>query len=96
MKVRRLTTAQENFDAELKQLLAFETAQDDRIEQVVADILRDVKKRGDAAVLEYTERFDRLPAAGLGELELGKAELQAALASLPEAQRQAREWLAQG
>ena len=89
MKVRRLTTAQTNFDAELKQLLAFETAQDDRIEQVVADILRDVKKRGDAAVLEYTERFDRLPAAGLGELELGKAELQAALASLPEAQRQA-------
>ena len=71
MKVRRLTTAQTNFDAELKQLLAFETAQDDRIEQVVADILRDVKKRGDAAVLEYTERFDRLPAANLGELELG-------------------------
>ena len=43
MKVRRLSTAETNFEAELKQLLAFETAQDDHIEQVVADILRDVK-----------------------------------------------------
>ena len=89
MKVKRLSTADVNFEAELKQLLAFETAQDDRIDQVVADILRDVKTRGDAAVLEYTQRFDRLQASHLSELELGKAELQAALDGLPEAQRQA-------
>ena len=89
MKVKRLSTADVNFEAELKQLLAFETAQDDRIDQVVADILRDVKTRGDAAVLEYTQRFDRLQASHLRELELGKAELQAALDGLPEAQRQA-------
>lgn len=89
MKVRRLSTAETNFEAELKQLLAFETAQDDHIEQVVADILRDVKKRGDAAVLEYTQRFDRLSVANLGELELGETELQAALTNLPETQRQA-------
>ena len=89
MKVKRLSTADVNFEAELKQLLAFETAQDDRIDQVVADILRDVKTRGDAAVLEYTQRFDRLQASRLSELELGKAELQAALDGLPEAQRQA-------
>ena len=89
MKVKRLSTADVNFEAELKQLLAFETAQDDRIDQVVADILRDVKTRGDAAVLEYTQRFDRLQASRLSELELSKAELQAALDGLPEAQRQA-------
>ena len=89
MKVKRLSTADVNFEAELKQLLAFETAQDDRIDQVVADILRDVKTRGDAAVLEYTQRFDRLQASRLSELELGKAELQAALDGLPAAQRQA-------
>ena len=89
MKVKRLSTADVNFEAELKQLLAFETAQDDRIDQVVADILRDVKTRGDAAVLEYTERFDRLQAPHLRELELGKTELQAALDGLPEVQRQA-------
>lgn len=87
MNIRRFSTADANFDNELKQLLAFETAQDDQIDQVVADILRDVKKRGDAAVLEYTRRFDRLDAASLDELELTKAELAQALESLPEEQR---------
>ena len=89
MNIRRFSTADANFDNELKQLLAFETAQDDQIDQVVADILRDVKKRGDAAVLEYTRRFDSLDAAGLDELELTKAELAQALESLPAEQRTA-------
>lgn len=89
MKVRRFFTADANFNADLKQLLAFESEQDDQIEQVVADILRDVKKRGDAAVLEYTQRFDRLSAGSLSELELDKAALEAALASLPQDQHQA-------
>ncbi|HEX5539808.1 MAG TPA: histidinol dehydrogenase, partial [Methylophilaceae bacterium] len=89
MKVRRFSTADANFDADLKQLLAFESEQDDQIEQVVAGILRDVKKRGDAAVLDYTQRFDRLHADSLNALELDKATLQAALESLPQDQRQA-------
>lgn len=89
MNIRRFSTADANFDNELKQLLAFETAQDDQIDQVVADILRDVKKRGDAAVLEYTRRFDRLDAASLDELELTKAELAQALESLPAERRAA-------
>ncbi len=89
MKVKRLSTTDASFEAELKQLLAFETAQDDRIDQVVADILRDVKTRGDAAVLEYTQRFDRLQTADVSALELSQAELHAALDNLPEAQRQA-------
>jgi histidinol dehydrogenase len=89
MNIRRFSTVDANFDNELKQLLAFETAQDDQIDQVVADILRDVKKRGDAAVLEYTRRFDRLDAAGLDELELTKVELVQALESLPAEQRTA-------
>lgn len=89
MNIRRLSTQDSNFDEALKQLLAFETAQDDKIDQVVADILRNVKQRGDAAVLEYTQRFDRLQAKSLQELELGKAELQAALQGLPASQREA-------
>jgi histidinol dehydrogenase len=89
MKVRRFSTTDTNFDSNLKQLLAFETAQDDEIDQVVANILRDVKKRGDAAVLEYTHRFDRLDVKSLSNLELGKAELQAALDTLPVEQRKA-------
>ena len=95
MNIRRFSSAQANFDAELKQLLAFETAQDDEIDQVVANILRDVKKRGDAAVLEYTQRFDRLNAGTLAELELIPAELEAALDSLPADQRRALEQAAE-
>jgi len=89
MKVRRFSTIDSNFDSDLKQLLAFETAQDDQVDNVVADILRDVKKRGDAAVLEYTHRFDKLDVATLADLEISQTELQAALDGLPEAQRSA-------
>jgi histidinol dehydrogenase len=89
MDIRRLSTADVGFDQALKDLLAFETAQDDKIDQVVADILRDVKTRGDAAVLEYTHRFDRLQAATMAELELSQKELKAALDNLPAEQRKA-------
>ena len=65
LKIRRYHTADATFEASLHQLLAFEGAQDDKIDVVVADILADVKKRGDAAVLEYTQRFDGLAAASM-------------------------------
>lgn len=89
MNIRRLSTADASFDQDLKALLAFETAQDDSIDTVVANILKDVKTRGDAAVLEYTNRFDKTHATSLAELELSKAELISALESLPTAQRDA-------
>jgi histidinol dehydrogenase len=89
MNIRRFSTSSAGFENDLKQLLAFETAQDDRIDQVVADILRDVKTRGDAAVLEYTRRFDHLDAGSLSELEISQAELNAALEGLPTEQRKA-------
>lgn len=91
MNIRRLTSTAPNFHNELQQLLAFETAQDDQADQVVANILRDVKTRGDEAVIEYTRRFDRLDVGGLSALELSKAELQAALDNLPAVQREALE-----
>jgi histidinol dehydrogenase len=70
-------------------LLAFETAQDDSIDVVVANILKDVKARGDAAVLEYTNRFDKTNAATLAALEIPKSELKQALDALPLNQREA-------
>ena len=89
MKIRRLSTQDKSFDADLKALLAFETAQDDAIDVVVAAILKDVKARGDAAVLEYTNRFDKTNASSLTELEVSQVELQAALNGLPTNQRAA-------
>jgi histidinol dehydrogenase len=89
MKIRRFSTTDQDFDSKLKALLAFETAQDDSIDVVVANILKDVKTRGDAAVLEYTNRFDKTGATKLSDLEINQADLQTALESLPAVQREA-------
>lgn len=89
MKIRRFSTLDSDFDSNLKTLLAFESAQDDSIDVVVADILRDVKKRGDAAVLEYTNRFDKTNASSIASLEISQADLKSALESLPAEQRAA-------
>ncbi|HEY9396491.1 MAG TPA: histidinol dehydrogenase [Burkholderiales bacterium] len=93
--IRRLNTAQSDFDAQLAELTALEAAQDDNVDRAVAGILADVRKRGDAAVLEYTERFDRVSAASLAELEIPRAELEAALERLPSERREALEQAAE-
>jgi histidinol dehydrogenase len=87
--LHRLDSAESGFDARLSALLAWEASQDAAIERAAADILRDVRARGDAAVLEYTRRFDRLDLADPAALELPQAELQAALAGLEPARRDA-------
>jgi len=89
--IKRLSSTDVDFKARLDALLAFEGAQDESIDQTVAAILADVKARGDAAVVEYTNRFDRLSAASMAELELLPDELQKALAGLPAVQREALE-----
>ncbi len=89
MNIRRLSTQDNSFESELKALLAFETAQDDIVDAVVANILKDVKARGDTAVLEYTNRFDKTNVTNIAELEIGKAELVHALNTLPANQREA-------
>lgn len=89
--IRQLATTASNFDQEFQRVLHWSAEQDHAIEERVAAILADVKQRGDAAVLEYTRRFDGLEAASVASLELTKQELQAALASIPAAQREALE-----
>jgi histidinol dehydrogenase len=85
----RLSTASSSFEAEFKARLHWSAETDADIEQRVADILRDVQQRGDAAVLDYTARFDGLQAASMGELELTQAELKVAFDALPVVQREA-------
>ena len=87
--MRRLDSAQPDFDARLAKLLAFEAAQDPQVDATVAAILADVRQRGDAAVLEYTSKFDRVEAKSLKELEVPRAEQERALKQLPAAQRDA-------
>jgi histidinol dehydrogenase len=89
MKLRRLATTQAGFDAKLEALTRYEAAQDEKVEATVRAIIADVRKRGDAAVLEYTRKFDRLPARSMADLDVPRARLEAALAALPAAQRDA-------
>jgi len=90
-KPLRLSTASPNFEADFKARLHWSADTDAAIEQRVADILADVKQRGDAAVMEYTERFDSLKAADMTALELTQAELKTAFDGLPAVQRTALE-----
>ncbi|MBX6392253.1 MAG: histidinol dehydrogenase [Burkholderiales bacterium] len=94
-EIKRLSTTQPDFDAQLAALTALEAAQDEQVERAVAQILDDVRRRGDAAVLDYTARFDRVQAATVAELEIPRAELEAALQRLPAAQREALEQAAE-
>ncbi|SFN96832.1 histidinol dehydrogenase [Nitrosospira briensis] len=95
IQIKRLSSTNAGFDETLAKLLAFESAQDAKVSATVSDILADIKKRGDEALLEYTRRFDRLKAASALELELPQSRLQQALQSLPADQRNALENAAQ-
>ena len=87
----RLFTASADFEAAFKARLHWSAEADAAIEQRVAEILADVRQRGDAAVREYTARFDRLDAPDMKALELTADELRAAFESLPAVQREALE-----
>ncbi|MBK8322639.1 MAG: histidinol dehydrogenase [Betaproteobacteria bacterium] len=88
---RRLTTRDDDFDAKLDALLAFETAQDDSVDRAVADILENVRRRGDEALLEYTGKFDRWTPAGAAGLEVSLERAHQALERIGPAERTALE-----
>ena len=89
--IKRFASRDADFSRRLDALLAFEGAQDESVDRTVAAILADVKARGDAAVVEYTNRFDRLAVDSAAQLELSPGELQNALDGLPGDQREALE-----
>ena len=87
--VRKLSAAQPDFAQQLQQLLSFDATLSPEIEQRVAAILADVKHRGDAAVVEYTNRFDKLSATSMADLEVSQADLKAAFERLPQNEQSA-------
>ena len=84
-----LSTADAGFEQAFQARLHWSSETDAQVEQRVGEILADVQRRGDAAVLEYTNRFDALQAGSMQQLELTQAELAAAFEALPTAQRDA-------
>jgi histidinol dehydrogenase len=87
--IKRLDSADSGFYAQLDALLAWEPASDAQVEQTVRGIIADIRGRGDAALLEYTNRFDRMQAASVAELEIGQPKLQQALDGIPAQQHEA-------
>ena len=87
LNLRRLDASAPGFDAALDGLIAFEAAQDPGIDAAVAAIIADVRARGDAALLDYTARFDRLRVARVADLAIDAAAMRAAFDSLREDER---------
>ncbi|MFZ9161012.1 MAG: histidinol dehydrogenase [Burkholderiaceae bacterium] len=95
LPITRLNTAQADFQDRLRSMLAFDAEQDESITTTVKAILADVRQQGDEAVLRYTERFDRVAAQSVAELEISQTELKAAFDGLPADHRQALQAAAQ-
>ena len=91
VKIKRLTASSRDFWSQMETLLAWESVSDEAVTTTVREIIDAVKQRGDAAVVEYTNRFDRMQAAGMADLVLDESRLGAALESIPVEQRQALE-----
>ena len=89
VNIRRLATTDANFEADFQRVLHWSAETDNAIEGRVAEIIADVRARGDAALLELTARFDGVLAADMAALEIGPDELRAALDAITPAQRKA-------
>ncbi len=95
IRITRLNASQSDFDSSLAKLLAWDDSVDHQVNESVRHILHEVKTRGDAAVLEFTEKFDRLTIASVAELEMSHDRLQKALKNIPGDQRVALEQAAE-
>ncbi len=95
VQVKQLNSTDSNFDQTLQQLLVFENTMDESIDATVAQILSEIKKRGNKALIEFTNRFDHVSVNSMTELELTQDKLQQSLSSLATAQRQALEHAAE-
>lgn len=89
--IKRLDFSQPDFEQQLSHLLAWDAVSDHAVATTVDNILKDVKARGDVAVLEYSNQFDQLNASSMADLVIPLERLQQALETIPAEQRQALE-----
>ncbi len=95
MNITRLDTTADDFWPQLEKLLAWESVSDDAVNDTVKEIIQAIRERGDRALVEYTNRFDRMQVASMAELQIATDRLQAALDGLPAQQREALELAAE-
>jgi len=91
INIKQINSSDSDFQQRLDALLAWESVSDEAVSDTVKEILADVKKNGDQAVIDYSCRFDRLDAKTMAELEIPLSRAQAALELIPQAQREALE-----
>jgi histidinol dehydrogenase len=91
IKLNRMSSTDAQFDERLNTLLAFESTQDEAVNETVVHILADIKKRGDEALLDYTRRFDHLAVSSIAQIELPKSEWQQSLQRLQPVEKEALE-----
>lgn len=89
--MKQLQTSEKNFYQSLDALLAWESVSDDTVTGVVKNIINDIRQRGDDALIEYTNRFDRVAVRDMAALTLGVEQLDEALKRIPADQREALE-----
>ncbi|GAB6388076.1 histidinol dehydrogenase [Stutzerimonas marianensis] len=91
LDIRRLNAADPDFARHLDHLLSWESVSDEAVNQRVLDIIAAVRTRGDAALVELTQRFDGLEVASMADLILPRERLETALERITPAQREALE-----
>ncbi len=91
LNIKRLETIDSNFWPLMKDLLAWDSVSDDSVQSTVKQILADVRREGDKALLEYTNKFDRMSAEDMSVLSIPTERLQQALDGLSDEQRHALE-----
>ena len=91
MNIKRLTTTQADYQEQMDTLLAWEGVSDDQVNSTVKDILKNIRLRGDDALVEYTNKFDRVNVSSMKDLTFTKEQIEAAYNNVPADQREALE-----
>ena len=95
MNIKRLKTTQDDYQSQMDTLLAWEGVSDDNVNATVKDILKNIRSRGDEALVEYTNKFDRMNVSSMADLTFNQEQIDTAYNSIPADQRQALETAAE-
>jgi len=91
MQIQRINYSDGDFWQKLESALAWDEVSDSKVNSTVEDIIKTVRKQGDAALVSYTNRFDGMSVASFADLEISRERLQVALSKIPADQRQSLE-----
>lgn len=95
MNIKRLTTSQDDYQSQMDTLLAWEGVSDDQVNSTVKDVIKNIRQRGDEALVEYTNKFDRMNVSSMADLTFNQEQIDAAYNNIPADQREALELAAE-